>query len=402
MDFEEMEMDRQAKNQSYLRKKNKKDIIWLLRDMSRSYSDIARVLKLSNTAVAKIADDLIADNLVCRESDTKGRNGIMLRINSDYGYIFAADLSGRTIKICAADMSGKIILRHTISDVVSFRRSDFDRMIDQMKEMMHTPQLNGKKLCCIGLATPGKLNESGEFLLNPRFKGFGNMSVKEELRKAFGCEVVVKNDVNLAMEGENAYGSLKEVSNALMLHIDVGTGSAFMLDGKVYVGCHGFAGEIGYFRLNMFSASPDNYDNLYYSNYFDSLSLFSALSILQRETAYGNEGYLSEYVKEKGISCSEIPIEAILEAYRAGDALTQKVLNSSAKVIATVANNLCELLDIDTIVFNGAVTELGQRYLDEIVPYTGNRNVQFSSLMENAALMGALNAGLTQFFESSL
>lgn len=153
MDFEEMEMDRQAKNQSYLRKKNKKDIIWLLRDMSRSYSDIARVLKLSNTAVAKIADDLIADNLICRESDTKGRNGIMLRINSDYGYIFAADLSGRTIKICAADMSGKIILRHTISDVVSFRRSDFDRMIDQMKEMMHTPQLNGKKLCCIGLAT---------------------------------------------------------------------------------------------------------------------------------------------------------------------------------------------------------------------------------------------------------
>ncbi len=121
------------------------------------------------------------------------------------------------------------------------------------------------------------------------------------------------------------------------------------------------------------------------------------MSILQRETSYGNEGYLSEYVKEKGISCSEIPIEAILEAYRAGDALTQKVLNSSAKVIATVANNLCELLDIDTIVFNGAVTELGQRYLDEIVPYTGNRNVQFSSLMENAALMGALNAGLKQY-----
>lgn len=392
----------QARNQSYLRMKNKKDIIWLLRDMSRSYSDIARVLKLSNTAVAKIADDLIADELILRDGDTKGRNGIMLRINSNYGYVFAVDLSGGTLKICAADMSSKIILRQTISEVVSFQRSDFDRVIAQMHAMTQSPQLKGKKLCCISLATPGKLNESGEFLSNPRFKGFENVTVKEELHKAFGCDVVVKNDVNLAMEGEKAYGSLKDVENALMLHIDVGTGAAFMLDGQVYVGCHGFAGEIGYFRLNMFSTESDNYDNLYYSNYFDSLSLFSALSILQRETIYGAEGYLSEYVKEKGITCSQIPIEAMLAAYRAGDPLTQKVLNSSARVIGTVANNLCELLDIDTIVLNGAVIELGQRYLDAVAPYAGNRTVQFSSLLEDATLMGALNAGLTQFFEGNI
>ena len=61
----------QARNQSYLRRKNKEDIIRLLREQSRSYSDIARVLQLSNTAVAKIADDLMEDGLIARQSDTR-------------------------------------------------------------------------------------------------------------------------------------------------------------------------------------------------------------------------------------------------------------------------------------------------------------------------------------------
>ena len=82
----------QIRNQTYLRRKNKEEIIKLLREKSRSYSDIARSLMLSNTAIAKIADDLISDGLILRESDTKGRTGIGLRINNDYGYVLAVDL----------------------------------------------------------------------------------------------------------------------------------------------------------------------------------------------------------------------------------------------------------------------------------------------------------------------
>ena len=79
----------QVRNQTYLRRKNKEEIIKLLREKSMSYSDIARTLMLSNTAIAKIADDLISDGLIVRDGDAKGRTGIELNINSDYGYVFA-------------------------------------------------------------------------------------------------------------------------------------------------------------------------------------------------------------------------------------------------------------------------------------------------------------------------
>ncbi|MFQ7078179.1 MAG: hypothetical protein ACLRSW_09730 [Christensenellaceae bacterium] len=66
----------QVRNQSYLRRKNKNSIIELLRKKTQSYSDLARELKLSNTAIANIVDDLISENVVYRESDSKGRGGI--------------------------------------------------------------------------------------------------------------------------------------------------------------------------------------------------------------------------------------------------------------------------------------------------------------------------------------
>ena len=62
----------QVRNQSYLRRKNKNSILEILRTKTQSYSDIARELKLSNTAVSKIVDDLIEQDLVYRESDAKG------------------------------------------------------------------------------------------------------------------------------------------------------------------------------------------------------------------------------------------------------------------------------------------------------------------------------------------
>lgn len=65
----------QVRNQTYLRMKNKEDIINLLREKSRSYSDIARVLRLSNTAISKIADDLISHNLIKRRATRRGAPG---------------------------------------------------------------------------------------------------------------------------------------------------------------------------------------------------------------------------------------------------------------------------------------------------------------------------------------
>lgn len=389
----------QVRNQTYLRRKNKEEIIKLLREKSMSYSDIARTLMLSNTAIAKIADDLIEDGLILRDGDVKGRTGIELKINCDYGYVFAVDLSGKKINICAADMQSNILLRRTIPDVVHIEMKDFEKVLSIMEEMAESETLKGKVLRCISIATPGKMDENGKFILNPRFGGFADRSLKQLTEERFPCATVIKNDVKLALEGEKTYGSiLTDVSDAIMFHVDVGTGSALMFNNKIYSGTRGFAGEIGYFKLDAFRTSDDDYGNLKYSNYFDSLSLYSVLEIVRREVSGGAEGYLKNIVDKRGIDAYDITIRDMTDAYLAGDPLTVKALNSSARVLGSVAANLAEYLDIDIIVINGAAVELGENYLNAVRETAHGKKVQYSSLLSDTTIMGAVNAGITQAF----
>lgn len=274
----------QVRNQSYLRRKNKNSIIELLRKKTQSYSDLARELKLSNTAIANIVDDLISENVVYRESDSKGRGGINLSINADYGYVVAVDLSRWQIILSAADFGSNILTTATIDDI-TFKKGDIEKIVAAVEALTKREELKGRALRCIAVASPGKIDKkSGKFILNPRFREIGNISLQAVFEEAFGCKVVIKNDINLALLGEKMYGGvLKNVQNALMLHVDVGMGAALLIDGKVYEGSHGFAGEIGYFKLNMLLSDENNYGNLNYGNYYDSTSLFSVLSIVKRE-----------------------------------------------------------------------------------------------------------------------
>lgn len=394
----------QVRNQGYLRRKNKESIIALLREKEQSYSDLARALKLSNTAIGKIADDLIGQNIVRREGDMKGRTGINLSINADLGYVVAIDLSGRQINYCAADFGSNILIRRDIGEVISFRPSDLERLIAAVRELVSDSALADKKLYSIAIASPGKIDRaSGKFILNPRFKGFENISLKEVFEREFRCRVIVKNDINLALEGEKMYGAaLRGVRNALMLHVDVGTGAAFLIDGKVYEGSHGFAGEIGFFKLNMLQNEPNNFGNLSYSNYFDSTSLFAALGVVKREVMEGRDCVISGWLSELGAGWDDITIQMLVKAYQAGDPLVAEVINSAGRVIGAVAGSIADLLDIDLILLNGSVVGFGKPYLECFSESANGYPAAYSDLMENASIMGAVNAGILASFEAML
>lgn len=393
----------QVRNQSYLRRKNKRSIIDLLRKKTQSYSDLARELKLSNTAIAKIVDDLIEQDIVYREGDVKGRGGINLSINENYGYIIAVDFSRWKIVLSAADFNSNILLRSSMQ-AEAVCKETIDSVFAMIRRLMEDERLKGKILRGISIASPGKLDkESGVFISNPRFRNLGNVSLQALFEKEFGCPVIVKNDINLALLGEKMYGkNLREVDNALMLHVDVGVGSAILLNGKIYEGTHGFAGEIGFFKLNSFLTDDDDYGNLNYGNYYDSISLFNLLDIVKRELAVGKESILQEKIKERGCSWRDITINDLLESYRQKDELVVRVVHSAARIMGTLAYSLCEFLDVEQIVLTGSVIEFGAEYLQYLSQYVHGYPVAFSELEENATMMGAINAGILAVYDEIL
>ncbi len=375
----------------------------MLRKKTQSYSDLARELKLSNTAIGKIVDDLLEQNIVCREGETKGRGGINLSINADFGYIIAIDLSRWQITVSIADFASNIFVTDSLEGIV-FGKGDLERIFERIHTLMQHEKVQGKILRCIAIASPGKINkESGEFILNPRFRDLGSVSLRSIFEKEFGCTVVVKNDINLALLGEKMYASsLKDVDNALMLHVDVGVGSALLIDGNVYEGTRGFAGEIGFFKLNMFLTDEENFGNLNYANYYDSTSLFTSLDIVKREIYAGQESLLHGVLKAEGRTWKDLTIQDLLVAYRQGDGMVTRAIHSAARVMGTLANSLCEFLDVERVILTGSVVELGENYLQYVSSVAKGYTVAFSELAENATTMGAINAGIVAVYDGLL
>ena len=392
----------QVRNQSYLRKRNKETMLELLREKALSYSDIARSMQLSNPAITKIAEDLLKKGLICRNTDVKGRAGIKLSINKDYGYVFAVDFSKWKACFCVADFNCKIILKDYV-DAIKLTEETLEYIIRRLKEWMAGDLLKAKKLRGIVLASPGKIDKkTGLFLHNPRFENL-EFSMTEIFENNFDCPVMLKNDIKLALCGEKMFGKeLKTVNDALMLHIDIGLGAALMLGGKVYEGQRGFAGEIGYFKINHALLGENHYQNMNLSNCFDSMSLYSMLNIVQRLIFEKNPSIIQKWLKEQSREWSDINIEDIIRAYNENDQLVEEVVDSSINVISSIVNDICEFLDIEKVVLIGSVVQFGSKYIKKINSRMKNVKVIFSSLQGNAPILGAIDQAVKMAMKESL
>ncbi len=122
------------------------------------------------------------------------------------------------------------------------------------------------------------------------------------------------------------------------------------------------------------------------------------LEIVRREVGRGAKGYLTDLAEKRGIDAYDITIKNMTDAYIAGDPVTVRALDSSARVLGSVAANLAEYLDIDMIVINGAAVDLGENYLNAVRESARWKRVEYSSLMSDTTIMGAVNAGITQAF----
>lgn len=108
-----------------------------------------------------------------------------------------------------------------------------------------------ERLLAISIGTPGDIDrQTGYFLYAPRFEDCTKLNLHTIFQEAFGVDVLVKNDVNLATMGENLFGAGGGCRNMLYIALDYGIGSGMILDGRLFEGARGFSGEIGLWLMD--------------------------------------------------------------------------------------------------------------------------------------------------------
>lgn len=103
------------------------------------------------------------------------------------------------------------------------------------------------ELACVGLSVPGPADAARGRLLNPpNLPGWEDVAIATQIRSALGCPVRMENDANAAALAEWRFGAAAGSRNAIYLTMSTGVGAGMVLDGRLYRGQAGHAGEIGH------------------------------------------------------------------------------------------------------------------------------------------------------------
>lgn len=375
----------------HLKIQNHDLVLKIFFDSSRiSRAEIARITGLTRTTVSDIVADLIEEGLVAEVGvgkSTGGKSPIMLSLVGDAYLMIGLDLGYNQFRGAVVDLRGKI--HRSISLEVDEKTGN--QAIDSAFWIID--QLMCELKCAligIGVGTPGLVNTQEGIVLNAVNLDWHNLPLGQILRERYGLPVIVLNDCQAAAMGEFKFGDNPPASgNVVVVRVGHGIGSGVIIDGKIFHGDGGSAGEIGHVTMTENGSLPCRCGK---SGCLETLA--STQAVLQRAALLVKQGCPTS-LTELGLP---VTLERLVKAYQAGDALSHDIINQAAYSLGVSISYLVSTLNIHQIILMGEMTRFGQPWLD-IVQRTmlqsslagpgRDTRIQIGTLRDNDVILGA-------------
>jgi glucokinase len=165
-------------------------------------------------------------------------------------FAIGVDLGGTNLRIAAVDETGRLMEKMTTGTQVAKGR---DHVIDEMtaaiKEL--SDKFKNDRLLGIGIGVPGIIDmETGMLRESPNLPGWHDYPVRDQIEKRLGARVILENDANAAALGEKWMGAARDHADMCMLTLGTGVGGGIVLNGHVWHGFKGMAGELGHITID--------------------------------------------------------------------------------------------------------------------------------------------------------
>ena len=219
---------------------------------ARSRAELVALTGASRNTVSARVDQLIAANLLAeggRGWSTGGRPPTLLRFNSRAGCVLAVDLGVTSVDVAVTDLSAEILatIGHPIdiADGPGPVLAEVDRLAQLV---LAEAGLEPADVCAVGVGVPGPVeHSSGRPSHPPIMPGWHDFPIPSAFGR-YDCPVYVDNDVNVMALGE--MGAAGSVQDVLVVKVGTGIGCGVIVDGRVYRGAQGSAGDIGHIHVS--------------------------------------------------------------------------------------------------------------------------------------------------------
>ena len=242
-------------------------------------------------------------------------------------------------------------------------------LIPQLAGMVQELQANRLPVGAIGVAIPGLVNRQTDRVVAPRdLPATIVEDLHGELTRATGLRVEIENDANAAAYGEYKVGAGRGARNLFYMMIGNGIGGAIILDGKLWTGSSGFAGEVGHITIDTEGLE------CVCGNTGCLETVASAPSIVRRARERlhrDSTSSLSRLGLTKDFTADDVAHEA-----NEGDDFAMMMIERTGKYIGTGVASVINLLNIEKIILGGGVMDAGQLILNPIIQEAKRRAFQ--------------------------
>lgn len=302
-------------------------------------------------------------------------------------HCFAADLGGTKLAAAVADAHGRIVAECT--EPTDRRGGQYvaEQITACADRLAQAVGIDARGVRHVMVGIPGAIDPlTGRVSLTPNVSGLQDFDVLGYLRGRFGPQVMIENDVNLAMLGERTLGCASRCRHAAFLALGTGAGLGLLIDGKLFRGARGSAGEIADLPIGR-DPTPR------------APSAHNAF-----ELEVGSQAILERYRRQGGTAA--VTVRDIFRLLEEGDEVAAAVLDTTARWVALAVATLQSLLDLELIVFGGSIGLRPELYtrVQQALPTLFSRPVAIapSQLGDRAGLLGAVSAAAHALREASL
>jgi glucokinase-like ROK family protein len=350
--------------------------------MNNSRLELARQAELSPSSITSIVQRLIKKGLVVESEPSTsqlGRRPIPLRVRGDAAYLVGVDLGSFFLRIVITDINGEIIYRsQTRTEMNVGRERVLEKAFLCIRQAIREANIAPTLIKGIGIAHSGVIDsEAGVVLSYPRpgqMTEWKNVPLREIFQKEFDLPCMLEDSVRTTTIAERTFGAGRDLSNFLYLEAGMGIGAGIFIDGKIYRGAGGRAGEFGHITVNESGplCSCGNTGCLE--------TVASCGAIIQNVKAAIEKGIDSKIRELAGGDLEKISIELIARAAEADDSLAYRVLQRSASYIGIGLANLVNLLNPKVVIFGGALfREIPQLIADPLRRIIKQRSLEKSA-----------------------
>jgi predicted NBD/HSP70 family sugar kinase len=347
-----------------------------------SRPQLAEATGLSKPTISLALADLERWKLVQavgHRSGNSGRAAVLYEIRPEAGYVIAVDVGRAWIRLALANLAGEVLARRTEPSQAGSSRQLVAQISKRARQLAAEVGVAHEKITFTVIGSPGFVDpRSGTIRLAPNLAGWGHPGVLEALGEQLGSRFVVENDVKLATLGEQAHGHGKGIANFALLSIGTGVGMGIVINGRLYRGSRGAAGEIGYLPLGELEAKTAS------RGWLESVA--AADGVVANARRLGIKG--------------PVTAKQVFEAAGSGEEMAKEVVRLEAEHLARAVAAVTSVVDPELVILGGGIGGNGDLLIKPIekrlrallrVPAP---KIVVSALGDDAVVLGALATAL--------